>query len=421
MKKHIQAAGYNRPNLYMSGRSSGWLRLGCLAVLLLLSSFLGGSTFTDAAGQLARKIAAVTGPGAIALQFKNRSSLDDKTVADVRAALESALRVEGVSTVAAEQAMGTVTVTLSESMREYVWSAEITVGSDERRIALVSLARPRIGPATSASMPVALRKTLLYAQEQPILDAATIEMSSGARLVILDSRQVAAYHQLGGRWEPEVTIPIAHTRPFPRDLRGRIFLRHDHLFDVYLPGTFCRSSATVPLTLACNDSDDPWPLTAEDTSARAFFTPFRNFFTGALSPPIGKVASVPAFYTTAAIPRSNYTLWVFAGVDGSVYTADGIATQVVRGAKWGSDLAALRSACGTGTQVLVSEAGDPEHDQLRAFEIPDREPVLVSAGLEFDGRITALWADASNTGALAIVRRGDTGLYEAYRISISCS
>jgi hypothetical protein len=402
----------------MSGRSSGWLRLGWLAVLLILSPALGASTLTDAAVQLARKIAAVTGPGAIALEVNNRSSLDDKSVHEMRTALEAELRIEGIRTASADQAMGSVVVTLSESLREYVWSAEIAMGADERRIALVAMPRPRIGPTSSSTMPVALKKTLLYAQDTPILDAALLDMSGGARLIILDGTQVAAYHQISGRWEPEVSLPITHARPYPRDLRGRIFLRRDHLFDAYLPGTFCRSSATAPLTLTCYDSDDPWPLSAEETSVRAFFTPFRNFFTGALSPAIGKVASVPAFYTAAALPRSNYTLWILAGVDGSVYMVDGIAAQLIRGAKWGSDVAAVRSACGTGTQLLVSENGDPERDSLRAFEIADREPSIASAALEFDGRITALWADAGS--AIAIVRRQDTGLYEAYRISISC-
>ena len=34
--------------------------------------------------------------------------------------------------------------------------------------------------------------------------------------------------------------------------------------------------------------DDPWPLTPDDGSVRAFYAASRNFFTGALSPGIGK-------------------------------------------------------------------------------------------------------------------------------------
>ena len=65
--------------------------------------------------------------------------------------------------------------------------------------------------------------------------------------------------------------------------------------------------------------------------------------------------------------------------------------QAIRGGKWGSDLAAVRSNCGTGTQLLISEVenlghGDAERDGLRAFEIPDRDPVAASSAVEFDGR-----------------------------------
>ncbi len=404
---------------------SGGLRLGWLTSFLLATVFLPSSLFAsnlgDAARQLAHKIASVTGPGAIALEVANRSSLDDKSVREVRIALEAQLRIEGVRAAKADQAMGSVQVTLSESVREYVWAAEIAIGSDEEKVVLVSLARAHSGVTTASAMPVVLRKTFLFAQEQPILDAALVDMSGGSRLLLLDDSKVAVYHQQAGRWEEEAALAIAHSRTLPRDPRGRLLLRRDHLLDVYLPGTFCRSSAAAPLTLACNDSDDPWPLTAEDNSVRAFFASARNFFTGALSPGIGKVSAVPSFYSAAALPRSNYTLWLLTAVDGSVHLIDGITDQAIRGLRWGSDLAAVHSSCGTGTQVLVSDSGYPERDTLRAFEVPDRDPVAASSAIEFDGRIVALWPETSGGNAVAIVQREDTGWYEANRVSISCA
>jgi len=397
-----------------------------LLATIFLPSSLCASSLGDAARQLAHKIAAAAGPGAFALEVANRSSLDDKSVREVRSALEAGLHVEGVHTAKAEQAMGTVEVVLSESLREYVWTAEIVIGSDEKKVALVSLPRSATGTPFAAAMPIVLKTTLLFAQEQPMLDAALVEMPGGSRLLVLDDGMVAIYRQQRantlGRWELEASLPIAHSRTFPRDLRGRLLLRRDHLFDAYLPGTFCRTNsiAAAPLTLACNDSDDPWPLTADDGGVRAFFAPARNFFTGALSPGIGKVSNVPSFYSAAALPRSSYTLWVFAAVDGSLHLVDGMTDQLIRGVKWGSDLAAVHSSCGTGTQLLVSESGDTERDGLRAFEIPDRNPVAVSAAVEFDGRIVALWPETSGNGAAAIVKRRDTGWYEAYSVSISC-
>jgi hypothetical protein len=251
-------------------------------------------------------------------------------------------------------------------------------------------------------------------------------MPGGSRLLVLDASAVSVYRHPAnpaGRWELEVSLPIAHSRIFPRDLRGRLLLRRDHLFDVYLPGTFCRTNSNTPLTLTCNNSDDPWPLTPEDNGVRAFYAASRNFFTGAVSPAIGKISNVPSFYSAAALPRPSYTLWAFAAVDGSLHLVDGVTDQAIRATKstWGSDLATVHSSCGSGMQLLVSESGDPEHDALRAFEIPDRDPVAASSPLEFDGQIVALWPESSGASAVAIVKRKDTGWYDAYRISISCS
>jgi hypothetical protein len=41
--------------------------------------------------------------------------------------------------------------------------------------------------------------------------------------------------------------------------------------------------------------------------------------------------------------------------------------------------------------------------------------------MEFDGQIVALWPETSGNGAMAVVKRKDTGWYEAYRVSVSCS
>src|ERR1700686_1876853 len=399
-----------------SGLWLGWLTSFLLATVFFPSS-LRASGLGDTARQLAHKIAAAAGPGPFTLQITNRLAPGDKLGREVRSALEAQLHVEGVSTAKAEQAMGTVEVVLSESLREYVWTAETAIGSDQKRVALVSLPRSSTGtgaPYTTA-LPIILKTPLRFAQEQPVLDVALVEMPGGARLFVLNGDTVAIYRHRGAnaveQWELEASPPVAHSRTFPRDLRGRLLLRRDHLFDVYLPGTFCRSSssAAASLTLTCNDSDDPWPLTPDNSSVRAFFAASRNFFTGALSPGIGKVSNVPSFYSAAALPRSTYTLWMLAAVDGSLHLVDGMTDQLVRGGKWGSDLAALHSSCGTGTQLLASESGDAERDGLRAFEIPDRDPVLASSAVEFDGRIVALWPESSGNSAAGIVKRKDTG------------
>ncbi len=411
-------------------------------VVCFLPSLLLASNLSDTARQLAGRIATVTGPGAIAIEVTNRSSLDEKSVREVRGALQGELRARGVRIVNADQAVGTVTVVLSESLREFVWTAEITMGNDQPRVVLASLSRTMAGLPLAAALPITLKKTALFSQEERILDAALIDNgastggapSASARLIVLDGTRVAAYRLQSGHWELDASLPVAVPRAFPRDLRGRLVLRRDHLFDAYLPGTICHSNAAMPLALTCAASDDPWPLTAGPLTSdeagaggvRAFYAATRNFFTGVLSPGIGKIANAPSFYSAAALPRQGYTLWAVAAVDGSAHVIDGVTDQAVRGARWGSDLAAVHSGCGAGTQLLISGEGEArreEHDRdnMRAFEIPDREPVAASAAIEFDGTITALWADAGGTSALAVVKREDTGWYEANRITVACA
>jgi hypothetical protein len=201
-------------------------------------------------------------------------------------------------------------------------------------------------------------------------------------------------------------------------MRGRLVMRQDHLLDVYLPGVFCQSSGSVPLSLSCRESDDPWPLSSLVPLA-GFFAPTRNFFTGVLSPGIGKQTSTAKFYSAAPLPRPNYTLWVFAGVDGQAHLLDGVSDQTAR-LNWGSDLASVKSSCGSGWQVLATRAGDDSGDAVRAYEFPDREPVPVSEPLEFGGGVTALWTEGKGSTAIAVSRNAETGNYEAFWLAVGC-
>jgi len=238
--------------------------------------------------------------------------------------------------------------------------------------------------------------------------------------VVLDSNSVAVYTLHDGRWQPEQSLVVTHSHPWPRDLRGRLILRKDHLFDAYLPGVFCRSATSAPLAMNCYESDDPWPLGTDQPSLNAFFTAARNYFTGALAPGVGKLTTAPAFYSAAALPREKYTLWLFAALDGQVHLLDGITDQTVGKLGWGSDLASLRSGCGSGWQVLVTRNGDISSDTVRAFEFPDREPIAASQSLELNGSITALWTESGGSSAIAISRNSETGRYEAFRLIITC-
>jgi hypothetical protein len=312
---------------------------------------------------------------------------------------------------------------------------------------MVSVPRPESAGAPRDSVPLSLHKIPLWTQSLPILDVAVLEESATpTHIAVLDPEHVSLYRMQGGKWELEQSLEIGHSRPWPRDMRGRLVPARDRLLDAYLPGVICASTAALPLTLTCRESDDPWPLTSGPLIAgalnggamavfpsaglangastivpqmKAFFAPNRNFFTGALTPGIGKFTSLPKFYSAALLPRDKYTLWLFATTDGQTHMIDGVSDQVVR-LNWGSDIASVKTACGAGWQVLAVSADGAAEDFVRAYEFPDRDPVAVSAAIDFPGAITALWTEAKGDTAIAVARNRETGNYEAFRLAMAC-
>ena len=305
---------------------------------------------------------------------------------------------------------------------------------------MVSAPRPAGSTTTRESVPLSLRKVTLWTQQDAILDVAVLEENTTpTRIAVLDAERVSVYRLQSAKWQQELTLGIVHARPWPRDLRGRLVPAKDHLLDAYLPGVLCRSSAGTPITLNCRETDDPWQLVPAGLGGRApsvfpsagsttvtiapmgaFFAPTRNFFTGALTPGLGKFTTVPKFYSAALVPREKYLLWLFAATDGRVHIVDGISDQALK-IGWGSDLTSVKTSCGAGWQVLATSPGDETGDSVRAYEFPDRDPVAVSAAVDFPGGITALWTEAKGETAIAVARNPETGTYEAFRLAVVCT
>ena len=413
-------AVYNSRIQHMHAMSSPFPRTACFLVLVLMQApLILANDWRIPEEQLARKIAAATGPGAVALDVINRSSLSRGDVEEVRRGLLTELGSLGVRSVNADQAAASVQITLSENLQNYVWVAEIHLGSNEGSVVMVATPRPSLAAEEHPVAALMIQKTLLWTDENRILDVALVN-SSPQYMIVLEPESVVLFKFQNGRAQQEQSLPVSHSHPWPRDLRGRLILRKDHLFDAYLPGVFCRSSTITPLALNCYESDDPWPLGTDQSGLSAFFTPSRNFFTGALSPGIEKQTTVKAFYSAAVLPRDKYKLWIFATVDGQVHLLDGVTDQTAARVNWGSDIASVRSGCGLGWQVLVTGSGGGGAETVRAFEIADREPIAMGQPAEFSGEITALWSDSDGTGAIAVLKNSGTGKYEAYRLSIIC-
>jgi len=407
----------------MSALNSRRRASSLLVFLLLLAGAAAGADWSQPARQLARKISAKTGPGAVAITFKDASSLSAADASEARRAIEQALRGAGLKFVPAEQSVATVRVTFSENAQGYLWVAEIRQGAGDEAVAMIAV--PHLGSGTTArpAAAVVIRKQMLWLQAEPILDVAVLDPgSSSAHLLVLSPEKVTLYRQSGGRWETAQEMPLEHRRPWPRDVRGRLVPRKDHLFDAFLPGVMCVASGKGPFTLTCRESDEPWPLTVADQPPQfAFYGAQRNFFNGAIRPGFGETRTTAPFYSAAGLPRPNYTLWLFAGVDGAMRVTDGVNERVIAPRGWGSDVAAVLSGCG-GPQALVTGAGDAgTPDSVVALDVVEREPTVVSDPLEFSGPLTAMWSAPSGDSALAVSKNLKTGNYEAYALTLACS
>ena len=404
------------PELRLREAAPAWI-CGVLLLIILAMPCLAGQWQVPAA-QLAQKIAAATGPASVAMTMANRSSLSDQEVDEIRRGLLEELAAHGIHLGGEDQAAATLQITLSENLQSYVWVAEIQQGRNQSSTVMVVTPRASTPDPGRQSFPLTIHKALLWSDEDRILDVA-LPNGNPPHMIILDPETIMLYVLQAGRWQQEQSLPVVHSRPWPRDMRGRLVLRKDHLFDAYLPGFLCHSTA-APLGMQCAESDDPWPLAPGQSNVSAFFAPTRNFFTGALSPAIGKQTTAPPFYSAAALPRDKYTLWVFSAVDGQVHWLDGMTDQLAGNLGWGSDLAAVHTSCGLGWQILATGSGNGPGDDVRAFEIADRAPVAVSQPMEFSGTITALWPDAESATAIAVSHDEGMGRYEAYRLSLTC-
>jgi hypothetical protein len=413
----LPTAGYNARNPEMLCSYSRVRWAWCLLLLVTPASWAADWRRPEA--QLAEKVAAVTGPGVVALELTNRSSISASETEQIRRGLIVSLFDSGVKVAEAEQAAATVQVTLSESLQNYVWVAEIQQGKNDAGIAIVSTSRPDSAINPQPAFPLTLHATQLISQPYPILDAAIL-VGNPQRMLVLGENALTVYEFKDGHWLQGSSLAINHDGPFPRDVRGKIVLRKDHLFDAYLPGLICRSTNASPLALNCLGSDDPWPLQTEDFGVSAFFAPARNFFTGALVPGVGQQKSAQPFYSAAALPRDKYALWIFAGVDGQLHLLDGMHDQIEANIYWGSDLAGVHAACRQDWQVLATSAGSGSNDSIQAFEFADREPAAVSQALQLSGNLSALWTVRTGDSAMAVIRDSETGNYEAVQLTLTC-
>ena len=399
----------------------------CLFVSLMIGPMPHGLAlpdWKDAANEMAQKILTATGgPMTASLAVQNISSLGEDDVAAIRRALRAELRKQGVRFVAPARATASVKVTLSENAEGYLWVGEIQKG-DSRVVVMVNVSRETIGEAARKEATLAIGKTLLLQEDTPLLDLTVLEAPEpgASRLLALQASGVSLYSRSGPGWQAVQSAQFSNgLAAWPRDPRGRLVVRSDNAFDVYLPGAKCSGTLQPSLGLECRASDDYWPLSFSTQNPQtAQFAASRNYFSGKISSPAGETVLLP-FYSAAETQVRGRTLWAYAGVDGRVQILDKGPEPLGIIDGWGSDIAGLKTGCGSGWQILATRSGDSTtSDAVQAFEIAGRQAVPASAPLEFPGPVTALWAAPDGASAIAVSRNTETGKYEASKLSITC-
>lgn len=390
------------------------LRIPLLIILLLTGVAASGQGLDGLVQGLAQKIAAALKPHApVTLSFRSVSSMNAGDTAATQAAMERELRSLGLAVGDRGPDGNEVQVTLSENPRGFVWVAEIRTG-DTRAIAIEETPKP---PPTSDATSIAIEKKLVLEQDRQILDLATM----GRGLLVLDAETVSLYESAAGAWQRKLSVRIPATRPWPRDLRGRLLAQAD-AYQAYLPGLTCNGNAGGGMSITCRDAS-LWPIGAGPRMlGLAQFAPARNYFDGRVIAPNGSTVSVPAFFSAAEFRVGAASAWALVGVDGQTHL---FSTPVKSSSAWaamGSGMVGLESDCGGRSQVLASAAGDGTvTDSVSAYDVIDGAPRPTGDAVAFPGPVTALWPAAERGVAVAVSRDLKSGRYAAFRLSITCA
>ena len=378
--------------------------------------------WSAAARAFERKIAEKLKPGqSVTLSLLNSSSLSPDEAALVRKDLEMELRAQGLqvkangrkAAAASEESVAEIRVTLAENSQGLFWVAEI--GQEENRD-VVMQAVPRAAAAgSSTSIPaMLLRSQMLLDQETPILDFALIDLQSGSptELLVLEPSRVALY-SLELHSGDQVRVQLRQAAALPasdapqRALHGSLKIIKDSFWAI-LPGESCGGLLRDTLTVKCASlAPGPW-----------------NELDGINWPdPFGEMRRDPSSYSATRFEVKGKRMEMDAGADGlaRLYNSDDQRGPIATFTGWGSDIAGIKSGCGSGWQVLTTRTGDwTERDTVQAFEIDGKRAVAVSPALEFAGPVLMLRASENKDTGLAVVKNLQTGRYEAHVLSLSC-
>jgi hypothetical protein len=376
-------------------------------ILIFVVAPVRADTLEESTRLLARKVWASIHGSTVSCEFRNLSSLRSAEFASVSAAFREELERRGVKILAAAAAVNLV-VSVTQNPAEYIGVVQIQRKENTETIMeTIGLVR---GPAApEPAFHIALHRELLFSQDSPILDVILDDDSK--RAYVLGAQEISSYEWRGEQWVPRGVEHLPANRPAERDGRGFYSGVGIESQAVYLPGELCRSSSADAKEWHCEKAADHMPVRAVSPTAMA-----------------GK--KLGGWISAAQFEIDGKTKIVVTGQDGFARLYEDGPEPVAIFSNWGSEIASVYSGCGSGSQLLVTGKADwTAADAIQAVDIKERRAQSVSATMEFPGPITVLRSPAlrpldnpaTNAMAVAVDRNLQTGLYEAYQLSITCS
>jgi hypothetical protein len=207
------------------------------------------SSWSDGVQSLAAKIVNLAGHEKnISLDVHNISSLTSADVAAIRQSLESELTHRRFHLVPPSQTDEQILVTLSEGVDGYLWVAQFHNDSGER-VEIVSIPKTNAAYATPPVVALVLEKKLIWQQPTPFLDFAILT----APLAILEPDHLTYYFPDYMSpdfiiWHWGRNIPIPHSGPWPRDLRGSI---DQDAGQIQVANVRCTGNLAEPSNMQC--------------------------------------------------------------------------------------------------------------------------------------------------------------------------
>jgi hypothetical protein len=364
-------------------------------------------TLEESTRLLARKVWVSIHKSSVSLEFRNISSLGSAEFASVSAAFQEELQRRGVKILAADAAANLV-VSVTQNPTEYIGVVQIQRKENtETVMETIGLVKGPAAPEPAFSL--TLHRELLFSQDDPILDVVLDNDTKHAHA--LGTQEITSYEWQGGQW---VTTGVEHLPIHRSPQRVEQGLYSGVVVDaaaVYLPGEVCGISYVGGKGWNCERSTEHIPVRT-------------------VSPTVLAGKKLGAWTSAAQFEIDGKTKIVVTGRDGMARLYEDGVEPVAVFSNWGSEIASVYSGCGSGWQLLVTGKGDwTKADEIQAVDLKDRRAQSVSAAIEFSGPIVALHTPATRTAdnaaanarAVAVTRNLQTGRYEAYQLSITCS